>query len=81
LQVGDIPNRGPQVLESLLTLNAASRALRWNVVNLLGNHEVLLILGDETFVHSNEDGHTQYGRDRRQAFMPGGEVFKAHFER
>ncbi len=81
MQVGDIADRGPEVLESLLTLKAASRALRWNVVNLLGNHEVLLILGDETYVHTNEDSHTQYGPDRRQAFMPDGEVFKAHYER
>jgi hypothetical protein len=36
----------------MLALKAASRSLRWSVVNLLGNHELLLILGDETYARA-----------------------------
>ena len=69
------------MLESMQVLKAASRALQWNLVNLLGNHEVFLILGDDSYVSSKEDGHARFGQLRKSAFMPGGEVFKSDYER
>ena len=69
------------MLESMQMLKAASRALQWNLVNLLGNHEMFLILGDDSYVSSKEDGHARFGQHRKSAFMPGGEVFKSDYER
>ena len=62
-------------------LKAASRALQWNLVNLLGNHEMFLISGDDSYVSSKEDGYARFGQLRNSAFMPGGEVFKSDYER
>ena len=55
--------------------------MQWNLVNLLGNHEMFLISGDDSYVSSKEDGHARFGQLRKSAFMPGGEVFKSDYER
>ena len=55
--------------------------MQWNLVNLLGNHEIFLISGDDSYVSSKEDGHARFGQLRNSAFMPGGEVFKSDYER
>ncbi len=81
VQLGDIADRGPDVIKSMRVLKAASRALQWNLVCLLGNHEMFLILGDDSYVNSNEDGYARFGQQRNSAFMAGGEVFKTDYEK
>ena len=81
VQLGDIADRGPDVLKSMLVLKAASRSLRWNLVSLLGNHEMFLISGDDSYVSSTEDGYARFGQHRKSAFMVGGEVFKTEYEK
>ncbi len=65
----------------MLVIKAASRALQWTVVNLLGNHEIFVILGYDNYVNPAEDSYVVYGKDRNAAFEPGGEVFKANYAR
>ena len=80
LQLGDIVDRGPNVIGSMRRLHAASRALRWNFIRLLGNHEILSIIGDDSYAHVRDDAFVRFGEGRAAAFAPGGDLFKS-FER
>ena len=80
LQLGDIVDRGPNVIASMRRLHAASRALRWNFIRLLGNHEILSIIGDDSYAHVRDDAFARFGAGRAAAFAPGGDLFKS-FER
>ena len=80
LQLGDIVDRGPNVIGSMRRLHAASRALRWNFIRLLGNHEILSIIGDDSYSHVRDDAFARFGEGRAAAFAQGGDLFKS-FER
>lgn len=57
VQLGDVPNRGPEpraAMSLLLDLQAEARAAGGDVVWLLGNHEVLSALRHEAYVSVEE---------------------------
>jgi len=76
VQMGDVLDRGPdeaQCMAVLRTLRQQAPASNGRVVCLLGNHEVMNVLGVAApFVHP--DSRTAFGRNRQAAFMAGGEL-------
>jgi hypothetical protein len=74
VQVGDLLDRGPRerdVLDFLMSLEPEARKTGGHVVVLLGNHEVMNILGDLRYVTADEyasfaDGNSEHRR--RSAF-------------
>ena len=75
VQLGDILDRGTEERELwdfFLRLRDEAPLAGGKVVQLLGNHEVLNVLGQAgNYVHP--EGYMQFGEDRCAAFMPGSE--------
>ena len=72
VQIGDVLDRGDderRVLDLLRELKPQAAAAGGRVVTLLGNHEVLNVLGIMSFVSPRSNG---FGDDRAAAFRPGG---------
>ena len=76
VQCGDILDRGAEEAECwelLQRLKAEAPQTDGRVVALLGNHEVLNVLGKAgNYVHPM--GRSQFGEDRCAAFQPGGDL-------
>ena len=76
VQLGDILDRGVREHECwdlLQKLKAEAPASGGLVVGLLGNHEVLNVMGRAgSFIHSHS--HTAFGSDRSVAWSPGGQL-------
>ncbi len=57
VQLGDIPDRGPnsrRIMDLLMRLGPQARRAGGHVHALVGNHEALNVLGDLRYVHSGE---------------------------
>lgn len=74
MQLGDTLDRGDdeyEVLELLRELKAAATVGGGRVITMLGNHEVMNVMGVATpFISPQSKG---FGDDRAAAFRPGGE--------
>ena len=67
VQLGDIPDRGPdslKIIRQLQSLQEEAAAAGGEVVVLLGNHEAMNVLGDLRYVHP---GEYEAFEDRRSA--------------
>ncbi|MGP1354332.1 MAG: metallophosphoesterase [Parasphingopyxis sp.] len=57
LQVGDVPNRGPNslpIIRDLMRLRDEAAAAGGRVIVLIGNHEAMNVLGDIRYVHEDD---------------------------
>eukprot|EP00993_Chasmostoma_nieuportense_P002216 NODE_3031_length_1043_cov_11.677948_g2889_i0.p1 GENE.NODE_3031_length_1043_cov_11.677948_g2889_i0~~NODE_3031_length_1043_cov_11.677948_g2889_i0.p1 ORF type:complete len:327 (-),score=64.17 NODE_3031_length_1043_cov_11.677948_g2889_i0:42-1022(-) len=75
VQMGDVVDRGPdsiQLLHLLMRLRAQAAAAGGQVVQLLGNHEVMAFKGRVVYTHKKELGHCGGGRNRTALFAPDG---------
>lgn len=57
LQVGDVPNRGPNslpIIRDLMQLRDEATASGGRVIVLIGNHEAMNVLGDIRYVHEDD---------------------------
>ena len=71
MQVGDILDRGPkprEVMDLMMTLEKEAEEAGGRVLSLLGNHEIMNIMGDLRYVTpvnyaSFSDGNSRNGRN------------------
>jgi hypothetical protein len=67
--LGDLIDRGPRspdVLERVIAMQREAREAGGRVHVLLGNHEVLVMVGDLRYVHPNDYAHFATGESERQ---------------
>lgn len=77
VQTGDTTDRGPdskEVIELLMRLETESRAAGGQVVALLGNHEVMNMVGDLRYVNPEDVEDFGSNEARAAAFAPQGEL-------
>ena len=56
IQLGDLIDRGPHSFDCLRVLEVAERVIGWHTIRLLGNHEILALLGKGSeFAHPVDD--------------------------
>ena len=73
VQTGDITDRGPDGLQMLEWFKQLEKESNGQLTLLLGNHEVMNVMGDWRYV-SVPDLESFGGKDKRiEAFQPGGE--------
>ena len=78
VQTGDIVDRGPASLSCYKALWAAARdVLKWDLVNLFGNHEVMSMAGQADH-YAHPDDIKEFGSlgARRNEFSVGGKLWK-----
>ena len=76
VQLGDIAHRGKDSLLVYEIMYLLDTVLKWKVISLVGNHEILAHLGqDAAYVHAEE--HIKYGGTdaRLKSFQNGGLVW------
>ncbi len=78
VQTGDIVDRGPQSLSCYRALWAAARdVLKWDLVNLFGNHEVMSMAGQaDHYAHPGDIKEFGSLAARRNEFSTGGKLWK-----
>ncbi len=78
VQTGDIVDRGPASLSCYKALWAAARdVLKWDLVNLYGNHEVMSMAGQaDHYAHPNDIKEFGSLNARRNEFAAGGKLWK-----
>ncbi len=86
VQIGDIPDRGPdskKIIEHIRRLERQARRAGGEVIPLLGNHEAMNVLGDLRYVHPGEYEAFVSSRSvgRRNAFFANNEEEFARFYR
>jgi Calcineurin-like phosphoesterase len=57
VQLGDVPDRGPdslKIIRQLMKLQREARGKRGQVIALVGNHEAMNMIGDLRYVHPGE---------------------------
>jgi Calcineurin-like phosphoesterase len=57
IQMGDVPDRGPdslKIIRQLMKLQREARGKRGQVIVLVGNHEAMNMIGDLRYVHPGE---------------------------
>ena len=77
IQTGDIIDRGAQSLSCYRALWQVEHVLGWDIVNLIGNHEVMTMAGQaDHYAHPGDVEEFGSMKARRAAFSPGGRVWK-----
>lgn len=77
VQTGDTTDRGPdskEVLELVMRLEAEAPAQGGRVVALMGNHELMNLMGDWRYVSTGDVEDFGSVEARKAAFAPGGEL-------
>ena len=76
IQTGDIIDRGEASLSCYKAMWQIQPILGWEVINLVGNHEVMTIAGRaDHYAHPNDVKEFGSIKSRRAAFAPGGQIW------
>ena len=76
IQTGDIVDRGNASLSCYKAIWKVNSLLGWDVVNLIGNHEVMTMAGHaDDYAHPGDVKEFGSLKARRGAFAPGGELW------
>ena len=77
IQTGDIIDRGEASLSCYKAIWKVKAVLGWDVVNLVGNHEVMTIAGRaDHYAHADDVREFGSKKARREAFSPGGSIWR-----
>ena len=77
IQTGDIIDRGAQSLSCYKAIWFIKDLLGWDLINLIGNHEVMTMAGQaDHYAHSDDVSEFGSLGARRAAFSPGGKIWK-----
>jgi hypothetical protein len=77
IQTGDIIDRGAQSLSCYKAVWVIKSLLGWDLLNLIGNHEVMTMAGQaDHYAHSDDVSEFGSLSARRAAFSPGGKIWK-----
>ena len=76
IQLGDLVDRGPYSLDCLGMMGVVERVLGWHVVQLMGNHELLGVLGQsDEYVHVRDAATFGGIAGRHAQFQHGGKTY------
>lgn len=77
IQTGDIVDRGAQSWSCYQAMWQVEHVLGWDVVHLIGNHEVMTMAGQaDHYAHAKDIEEFGSLAARRAAFAPGGKIWK-----
>jgi hypothetical protein len=77
VQTGDIVDRGAQSLSCYKAMDRIDKVLGWDLVNLIGNHEVMTMAGQaDHYAHENDIAEFGSLEARRASFSKGGPMWK-----
>lgn len=82
VQMGDLVDRGPHSYECIMVAQFMGEILGWESVRLMGNHELLSIMGEsDDYVHEDDAKTFTDLRGRNAAFSPpSGMMFRELLE-
>ena len=77
IQTGDIVDRGASSLSCYKAIWLAESILGWDLINLIGNHEVMSMAGEaDNYAHPSDVAEFGSLKARRAAFGNGGPLWK-----
>jgi hypothetical protein len=77
VQTGDIIDRGAQSLSCYKAMEKVDKVLAWDLVNLIGNHEVMTMAGEaDHYAHPSDIAEFGSLDARRASFSKGGPMWK-----
>lgn len=77
IQTGDIVDRGAASLSCYKAIWLAESILGWDLINLIGNHEVMSMAGEaDSYAHPSDVAEFGSLKARRAAFANGGPLWK-----
>ena len=81
VQLGDIADRGPDTKSVMRAMYMLDVALGWDVVSLVGNHELYGRFGTTSYVHKDDIEAFGGARSRQVSYNSGGEMWDIIRER
>ena len=82
VQLGDVADRGPDTRMIMQAIHRLDGILGWDVVSLMGNHELSGRFGtSEAMVHRDDSASFGGALARRASYSPGGEMWAMMNER